>query len=687
MLGGLIVVALLVLAVLKVGLQRHVRLAGTNAVFPSEVVATVTPGQRLCQVGRLPDGTRAVEVPLDGDPPQGGLRLTVLSPKLKEIARSTPDTRRLRWARFELPRTMNGTESAVYCFDASAAGHGAAFVGSKALGGLSLDDKAIPGAVSARFLRPGTETTLALVPVVMARIGEVRGMLGGPLRAVLIALAVIAGAALALALLTGRLGRRAGLLCALVAVLNAGAWSLLTPVFQIPDEPSHASYVQDLAVKGYAPRPKDVPGLSPELVDVTAASAVGAINFNGFAKPVWDDEGARLATAPLAAHPSTRNPGSYTNVVEYPPLYYATLVPAYRLTHALGGNTLAAVTPMRMASALYAGITVLAIFALLIELFPRRPELAVPIALACAYQPVLTWISGAINPDGALIALGAVMFWLFARGFRRGLSTGVAAGLGLIMVAAVLVQVRALGFGPGWAVGVALLLWRSTPAGDRGRRLALVVACAAGPFVAYELVNVLAWQRPFLPGGLAAAAGATTSPGPAHPNSGFASFVWQYLLPPVGGMTNFFGVSWTVKDLWVPMWVGKFGWYDYQFPNFVNRAALLFYAAVAAGALWALVPLLRRVRTVQLLTLVYALLGAGIAFAIARVAYPLRASGTTIFEQARYVMPLIGAYALALALAASVLRRRAVLVASLFVGVCFVQFAMALELTVQRYYL
>src|SRR5262249_31547738 len=150
------------------------------------------------------------------------------------------------------------------------------------------------------------------------------GMLGGPVRALLIALATLAGAALSLALLLGRLRRRAALLCALVAFLNAGAWSLLTPVFQIPDEPSHVSYVQDLAVKGQAPRPKDRSSMSDELNQVANASAAGAINFNVFGRPIWDAEGERLAVAPLKGL-STRNPGSFANVVAYPPLYYATL--------------------------------------------------------------------------------------------------------------------------------------------------------------------------------------------------------------------------------------------------------------------------------------------------------------------------------------------------------------------------
>ena len=40
---------------------------------------------------------------------------------------------------------------------------------------------------------------------------------------------------------------RAALLCALIACLNAACWSIITPPFQVPDEPAHFAYVQQLA--------------------------------------------------------------------------------------------------------------------------------------------------------------------------------------------------------------------------------------------------------------------------------------------------------------------------------------------------------------------------------------------------------------------------------------------------------
>ena len=81
---------------------------------------------------------------------------------------------------------------------------------------------------------------------------------------------------------------------------------------------------------------------------------------------------------------------------------------------------------MRAQGALLAIVTALALLALLRELFPGRPLLTGGVALVCAFQPVFTWISSGVNPDGLLIALGAVLFWLFARAYRRGLDVRLA---------------------------------------------------------------------------------------------------------------------------------------------------------------------------------------------------------------------------------------------------------------------
>jgi len=202
--------------------------------------------------------------------------------------------------------------------------------------------------------------------------------------------------------------------------------------------------------------------------------------------------------------------------------------------------------------------------------------------------------------------------------------------------------------------------------------------------LAYVVLNTQVWKRPLLPGGVGAAAEGPTGP-QAEGASSFATYLWQYVLPPTGSMTDFFGVAWTPKDFWTPLWVGRFGWFDYQFPNLVNQAAFVLFAVIAVAALVALVPRLGRL---GLPLIAFALLAGGLTLAIARAGYPLRATGNLLFEQARYLMPLLALYALALALAASLLPRRFA-VAALGLGIAGAALHLlgAWELTLQRYYL
>jgi 4-amino-4-deoxy-L-arabinose transferase-like glycosyltransferase len=292
-----------------------------------------------------------------------------------------------------------------------------------------------------------------------------------------------------------------------------------------------------------------------------------------------------------------------------------------------------------------------------------------------------------VSPDALLIPTGCVMFWLFARAFVRGPTVWLSVGLGLTLALAVLTKVAALGLIPGWCVGVAVLVWRS--------RERLRIAAAAGltallPLVTYALLNVTQWDRPAVP---LALTGSTAEGGPPAPESvgtsagGFATYLWEYVLPRVGGMRDYFHSAWTPKDLWVPIWVGRFGWSDYQFPTAVNRVALVVYLVIGAAALLVLVRWLRSRSELRVPAAVLAALSLGLVVLIARVGYPLRASGSFVFEQGRYYMPLIPLYALALVLASQVLsprRARAALLAFLVVAVLHA--GAALGLTAKRYY-
>jgi hypothetical protein len=238
---------------------------------------------------------------------------------------------------------------------------------------------------------------------------------------------------------------------------------------------------------------------------------------------------------------------------------------------------------------------------------------------------------------------------------------------------------------------MALLGWRAWRAGAR-RAIwageAVGAACLGLPLAVYGALNAGPWNRPVLPNNLTGhSSGAAAGAEAVRRTSGFAVYLWEYLLPRVGHMTDFFHTAWAPKDLWVPIWVGRFGWSDYQFPNVVNRFALIVYAVIAVAALVGLIRLVRARAGVTEIAAVSALLALGLIVGIARAGYPLRASGNFIFEQGRYYMPLLCVFALTLALAATLPRRRtAHALAVAFVVLSVVHLGGAMALTVQRYY-
>ncbi len=238
------------------------------------------------------------------------------------------------------------------------------------------------------YYRPGAESLLGLAPVIAERIGLTRGHFGGAWRGLAIVLLLAAGMGIAafvlVGLARGRPARRAALLCAAVAVVNSLAWGLLTPTFQVPDEPFHLSYVQDLAEHGKPPelQPGAVDRYSDELgPDRGRRQRRASINFNPVGRPNWSQQQDAELDADAGEKPSTDNPSAIGSLRDYPPLFYAGLVPVYEATHAAGGSTLDAITLIRLLGSLLAGVTILALFAFLRELFPgprgaRRRRLA-----------------------------------------------------------------------------------------------------------------------------------------------------------------------------------------------------------------------------------------------------------------------------------------------------------------------
>ena len=487
---------------------------------------------------------------------------------------------------------------------------------------------------------------------------------------------------------------RAALVCALVAVLNSAAWAFLLPPLQGHDEQAHVYYAQLLAEKGKVPRPIGQAGMS--FSDEQTALANGLHLFdvigNENGRPPWTNAERHPLDEALAANPSRKSKiGGDEGVGAYTPLYYTVAAVAYKV--ASGGDLIDRIVAMRLVSALLAGVTVLFVFLFLRELLPRHRWVWPVGALAVAFQPVFAYISGVVNPDAGLAAASAATFYLLARAFRRGITPGLGAALGLTVALGILAKITMVSLVPGVALGVLLLLWRAYRERDRRPWLTMTTTAAAFalPIAVYCVVNTQLWDRPLLPGGGGGGGvggvvtGATGVGGPQTSLGGYLSYLWQDYLPRLPSMYHWFN-GYNGYDVWFKSFWGAFGWGDYGFSDQALHYILYASIVLVIGALVAAFGARRAWRSWLGPLLTYAAMIVGLLSALAYVGYGLRPD-TTGFEQGRYLLPLLAPLAAIVALGAVGAGRRF----GRFVGVLVVVGSIGLTfyahlLTIARFY-
>jgi 4-amino-4-deoxy-L-arabinose transferase-like glycosyltransferase len=495
-------------------------------------------------------------------------------------------------------------------------------------------------------------------------------------------------------------------LCALVAFANAAAWALLTPPLQVPDEQAHIYYVQQLAETGQVPKQNGPDAISGQDQAVRIYSHLDDINTGYLGRPAWTEAEAREAER-LVRHSSPVGGGGSAGVGLYPPLYYATLVIPYAITKAAGGSLLEQIVTMRLFSALYAAGTVLFVFLFLRELVPRAPWAWRTGALVCALQPLFAFGAGGVTPDSLLALFSAATFYLFARAFRRGLTVRLGALLGLTLALATLTKLAALGLVPGALVAGAILLWRAGPSGRREalRGLGAGVLAFAGPMLVYLLLSTTVWDRPLLGGGTAASGNSVVSGGgggggsggggggaapaagaPPSSLTGYLTYTWQLVFPRLSFMHDWLP-GFLPNEVWFRGWIGRFGWGGIVFDNWVYTWALRAFEVLLVLIAVSLVRLRRSLfARLPEFTAYLAIAGTLIAF-YGYVGYHYFLDTGFVFEQARYLFPLLALYGGLAAVAVSGLGRRfGVAAGATLVIFAFAHDVAAVMLNVGRFY-
>jgi hypothetical protein len=430
---------------------------------------------------------------------------------------------------------------------------------------------------------------------------------------------------------------RAARVAALVALVNAVVWSLLIPPLQSFDEPVHVYYGQFLAETYNVPRPVQGSVLSEEEIAIQNGVRLLDVVGNLDGAPPWTEIEDRELNKALDSGLGRVSQGADGGVGSYPPLFYGLGAVAYTLTPS--HNLLDRLEAMRLVSALLAAVTAMFVALFVRELLPGRPWATTAAGLVAAFQPLFGFMSGVFNPDIAMAAASAVLFFGIARAWRRGLTWQLGLVIGLALSTGFLSKLAMAAIVPGAVLSILLLAWRW----KAWRPIVTFAAGAGAPVAVYVLLNSTIWDRPALLGSGAAASGAVS---PAKSNlSDMLSFVWQSYLPRLPFMKDKFDYDFPLWDRYFVGWVGRFGWGDYEFPRWVSEVTVAILVVLLAAAIAFLVrrrgELLRRWPE----WLSYAAIAGGLLLLLAYTGYGWKRDTGTDFEQGRYLLPLLALYA------------------------------------------
>ena len=443
---------------------------------------------------------------------------------------------------------------------------------------------------------------------------------------------------------------RAAWLCALIACVNAACWSIIMPPFQVTDEPSHFAYVQQLAENAKLPVSGTVI-LSPEETAVVHDIHQYEVREAPEIRTISTAAQQRQLQADLNRHLSRSGNGAVGGAHSDPPLFYMLETIPYGL--ASTGTLLDQLEAMRLLSALMGGLTALFAFLFIRETLPESRWAWTVGGLCVALAPMLGFISGGVNPDSMLAAVSAASFYTLARAFRRGFTRKLAIAIGALVAVGFLTKINFLGLVPGIAVGMVVLAIRA--ARTEGRTaygsLAIAAGIASAPVFLFLIVNLLS-GNPAL--GIVSS---TLKLSGVH-GSIFTkiSYVWQFYLPRLPGMANYFPGLSTTRDLWFNRGVGFYGWLDTTFPIWVDNVALLFTAILAALCVRSLAVCRAALRARLAEVAVYATMAIGLLTLIGLSSYVDSSEG--LFADPRYLLPLISLLGAGLALAARGAGRR-----------------------------
>jgi hypothetical protein len=175
------------------------------------------------------------------------------------------------------------------------------------------------------------------------------------------------------------------------------------------------------------------------------------------------------------------------------------------------------------------------------------------------------------------------------------------------------------------------------------RGAAAAVGAVAGVLAAYLVVTHTVLERASGGSGLPGAPSGLVAVG-SHPLTERLSYMWQLFLPRLPFMTDQFP-GFPLKDLWNQQLLGRFGWIDYGYDPWVYDVFWWLCVAIGVAAVVALVRSSGAVRRRIGEIVTYLVFVAGVVVVIAWADYSAKIQGASLFEQGRYLLPLLALFA------------------------------------------
>lgn len=234
-----------------------------------------------------------------------------------------------------------------------------------------------------------------------------------------------------------RLAREHPFLSAILVifVLLSGLYSMVTPVYEAPDEIGHFTYIKYLAdhrtfpVFEPAGQDKWIPeGRQLPLYYLLGALPVSLVDTSD-ADQLWHFNPHAIVGTFRGV--GNRNWVAHTREEQFP--YHGTVL---------------AIHLVRLLSILMGAATVLITYFIAWEIFPGRKGLASGVALLVAFNPQFLFISGAVNNDNLATLLSSAALLAILTTLRKGASTPRLISLGIILGLAALTKLNLLGLLP-----------------------------------------------------------------------------------------------------------------------------------------------------------------------------------------------------------------------------------------------